>query len=122
MTCEVCAAPALSVSGVWRGACVFCHSPLTGGTDPAGLLDYVGARLPGARVRHGLLGRGPVQEVRLQAGGELFRGRLRNEVLELEPEPDPAAWVDRLLAALSRGAASDADLREAVSHAGWALR
>lgn len=118
-TCEVCSAPALPLAG----ACVFCRTPLSEQPpELAGLLDYVAARLPVAEARRGLFGRGPVRRLRVEASGERFQARFRRHGLVLEPELAPAAWVDRLLAALSRRAASDGDVRAAVSRAGWALR
>lgn len=118
-SCDVCSAPALALSG----ACAFCRTPLpVAFQEPAGLLDYLAARLPVAEAGRGLFGRGPVRRLRVEASGERFRARLKGGALRLEPELEAAAWVDRLLAALSRRAASDGDVREAVSRAGWALR
>lgn len=115
MSCEVCAAPPLPLAG----ACVFCRSPLPAEADAAGLLDYLAARVPGARVRRsGVLRRGPVGDLRV-AG---LRGRLRGERLVLQPEAAPAEWADRLLAVLSAQAAGDPGARAALSRSGWALR
>jgi hypothetical protein len=117
--CEVCSAPALPL----EGACVFCRSPLDGerATD-SGLLDYLGERVRQARVRRGLFGRGPVRKFDVEAGGERFSARLRPEQVALRPELDLELWVDRLLAGLSRDAAADAELRTAMTRAGWRLR
>ena len=88
-----------------------------------GLLDYLALHLPKARTqRSGLLGRGPVQRFELQAGGESFAGRFRKGELVLSPVLAPPAWTERLLVALSREAAADAEVRRAVSRSGWALR
>ena len=40
----------------------------------------------------------------------------------LSPVLAPPAWTERLLVALSREAAADAEVRRAVSRSGWALR
>lgn len=118
-TCDVCSAPALAISG----ACVFCRTPLPHSPlELAGLLDYLAARLPRAEARRGIFGRGYVRRLRFEASGERFQARLKRSGLRLEPELEPAAWVDRLLVALSRRAAADGDVREAISRAGWALR
>jgi hypothetical protein len=88
-----------------------------------GLLDYLALHLPQARVRRGgLLSRGPVQRFELRAGGEGFGGRFRKGELVLAPALPAAAWTEKLLVALSREAAADADVRRAVSRSGWALR
>lgn len=119
MICEVCSAPALPLEGV----CVFCRSPLEDGrAGEDGLLDYLGERIARARVRRGLLGRGPVRRFDVEAGGEKFSARVRPEELALRPELELELWVDRLLAGLSRDAASDPDLRTAMTRAGWRLR
>lgn len=118
MSCAVCGAPAFPRAG----ACVFCRSPLGDGNAPPGLLDYLAARVPGARAKRGFLGRGQVREVRVEVDGEAFSARLRRGRLRLAPELQPGEWVDRLLTVLSRKAAVDADYRDAVSRAGWALR
>jgi len=72
--------------------------------------------------RGGFLGRGSVRRLELQAGGESFTGRFRRGELELTPRLPATAWTERLLVALSREAAGDADVRRAVSRSGWALR
>jgi len=119
MTCAVCSAPAFQLDG----ACVFCRSPIDSGPAPAAdLIAYLALRLPRARARKGVLGRGSVRGVTVQAGGEPFSARLRKEQLELQPELDVALWIDRLLAALSRDAVAEPEIREAVIHAGWRLR
>ena len=88
-----------------------------------GLLDYLALHLPNARTRRGgLLGRGPVQRFELQAGGERFAARFRKGELVLAPALAAPAWTERLLVALSREAAADAEVRRAVSRSGWALR
>jgi hypothetical protein len=117
MTCEVCQAPALQV----EGACAFCHSPLAASGEGDGLLDYVAAHLPRARVRRNLIGRGPVLRIEVSAAGTLFKGRLRSDQLELIPEPEPARWSANLVLALARDAAADHELRKALSRSGWAL-
>lgn len=119
MKCEVCSAPALPVGG----SCVFCHAPLGDGAAPPGLLDYLAERLPGADTkRSGLFRRGRVRELAVTAGGEVFKARLRGGRLRVIPESEAGAWVDRLLAAVTEDAASDVDLRAALSRAGWAHR
>jgi hypothetical protein len=119
MSCEVCSAPALEAAG----GCVFCRSPLPRGVEETdGLLDYLAQRVPDATAKRGLFGRGGVRELRVEAAGQRFRARTRKDGLRLEPELEPAEWADRLLAALSRRAASDGDVRDAVSRSGWALR
>jgi hypothetical protein len=118
-SCTVCGAPPLART------CVFCHTPQRAFTAPTvvGLLDYLARHLPQAEVqRGGFLGRGTVRRLELQAGGESFTGRFRHGELELTPRLPAAAWTDRLLVALSREAAADADVRRAVSRSGWALR
>ena len=119
MICEVCSAPALPL----EGACVFCRSPLDGErASDSRLLDYLGERVTSARVRRGLLGRGPVRRFDVEAGGERFSARLRSERVELRPDLDLELWVDRLLAGLTRDAAADAGLRSAMTRSGWRLR
>lgn len=115
MTCSVCGAPALP----YRGACVFCRTPLDAEPDPAGLLDYLAGHLPAARVRRGVFGRGPVRAIALDVGGRHFRGRLRNEQLVLEPDSAPAEWCESLLGALRFEAASDHDMRRQLARSGW---
>jgi len=117
--CEVCSAPALPL----EGACVFCRSPLEAQTaGEADLLDYLAERVGPARVRRGLFGRGPVRRLELEAGGEKFSARLRSEQTTLRPDLELGLWVDRLLAGLSRDAASDPELRRAMTRSGWRLR
>ncbi len=119
MTCDVCAAPALPLDG----ACVFCHSPLKGRGSPADLVEYLAERIPGADPRRGgLLRRGPLRELTFRPGGVPFRIRLKKGEVRLQPDIEPASWADSLVRALSRQAASDPDLRAAISHAGWDLR
>ena len=118
-SCGVCGAPPLA------RACVFCHTPARSYSSPTvvGLLDYLARHLPHARVqRTGLLGRGPVRRFHLHAGGEDFEARFRKGELALQPASPPADWANRLLAALSRDAAADPEVRRAVSRSGWALR
>ena len=120
MSCSVCSAPALELDG----ACVFCRSPLrdSNGADAA-LLEYLAQRLPVARARRQLLRRRrQVRALSVRAGGESFTACLRKDGLELQPELEAPLWVDRLLAALSRDAAGEAEVRDAVIHAGWRLR
>lgn len=117
MTCSVCGAPALPVDG----ACAFCQSPLAEEGEGEGLLDYVAAHVPTARGRRGLIGRGPVTRLRVEAGGRRFSGRLRKGELELEPESDPRAWAHELVRALAADAAADHELRRALTRSGWSL-
>ncbi|HEY8643569.1 MAG TPA: hypothetical protein VIO84_12470 [Candidatus Dormibacteraeota bacterium] len=117
--CTVCGAPPLARS------CVFCRTQHRSFTAPTvvGLLDYLALHLPQARAqRGGLLGRGSVQRFEVQAGGETFAARFRKGELVLAPLLAPPAWTERLLVALSREAAADAEVRRAVSRSGWALR
>ena len=119
MICPVCAAPAFPL----EGACVFCHAPLAGEeADAAELLDYLAEHVPSANVKHGALHRGPLTEVSFDAGGKVFRARMRKDELDLEPPVSLTAWIDLLLTRLSDGAAQDAALRRAVLRSGWALR
>lgn len=118
MSCEVCGAPPLRTDG----ACVFCRSPLPEAPDPARLLDYLASRYRGARVRRGPFRTGTVRALTILAAGEVFRGRRVRARLVLQPESDPAAWADGLVAALSRDAVRDGEVRAAVTGAGWALR
>ena len=118
MSCAVCSAPPLPLDG----ACVFCHSPLADGPDPAGLLDYLSARIPAARSRRGILRRGPVSDLRIEVAGTVYRGRMRRDAVELVPDLEPARWVEALLRELSRRAAREPALRSAMSRSGWALR
>ncbi len=118
-SCAVCGAPPLAP------ACVFCRTPAHSFSDPTvvGLLDYLALHLPDASVqRSGLLGRGPVRRFQIHTGGEDFDARFRKGELALRPEGPPADWANRLLAALSRDAAADPEVRRAVSRSGWALR
>jgi hypothetical protein len=103
-------------------ACVFCHAPLVERDQPDELLDYLVEHIPIAHVKRGHLNRGPITELSIDVDGRSFHARLRNEVLELAPEVDLAAWVDLLLMKLSEAAAGDHDLRRAVLRSGWALR
>jgi len=115
VTCQVCRAPSLPMHGV----CVFCHSPLGAGTELGGLLDYLAGSLPGIDVkRRGLVRKGPVRELR---SGE-HRARLGRAGLALTPDRGAAQWVDSLLSELSRKAAADGGLRQAMTRAGWAFR
>jgi len=115
VTCQVCRAPSLPL----RGVCVFCHSPIAADTDLGGLLDYLAKQLPGVVVkRRGLVRRGPVSELRSDG----HRARLAGHGLALTPDRSAAEWVDSLLAELSRRAAADGGLRQAMTRAGWAFR
>jgi hypothetical protein len=59
----------------------------------------------------------------LLAAGRSYHGRLRRGGgLQLEPSAEAAAWVDGLLADLSREAAGDRTVRSALTHAGWDIR
>ena len=118
MNCAVCSAPALPL----EGACVFCHTPITGEDDTTELLDYLVERIPVAKVKRGHLNRGPITELVLDIAGRSFRARVKNEQLELLPPVHLTAWVDLLLTKLSDAAAVDPDLRRAVLRSGWALR
>jgi hypothetical protein len=118
LSCTVCSAPALPL----EGACVFCHTPITGGDETAELLDYIVERIPAAKVKRGHLNRGPITELVLEIAGRSFRARVKNEQLELLPPVHLTAWVDLLLTKLSDAAAVDPDLRRAVLRSGWALR
>jgi hypothetical protein len=119
LRCETCGAPAVLLGN----ACVFCRTPVADSHAPADLLDYLGARLPTARVkRYGLRGRGPVRELKLLVGDQAFEACVKRGRLVLLPDLPPARWVDRLLQSLSVVAASDADLRSDLSRAGWQLR
>lgn len=119
MRCEVCGAPPLPLAG----ACAFCRAPLEAEADASGLVDYVASRLPFARATgSGLLRRGPIDDLRVEAAGTRYRARVRGGQLRLEPEAPPAEWVDGLVAALSRNAATAPSVRSAVTRAGWALR
>ena len=104
------------------GACVFCRSPLGDGRAPADLLDYLAERIPGAVVRRGLFGRGRVRDLVVEAGGERFRARIRRGRFVLQPPAGEGAWVETLLKHLAADASGDAELRGALSRAGWALR
>jgi len=118
LNCAVCSAPALPL----EGACVFCHTPITGEDDTTELLDYLVERIPVAKVKRGHLNRGPITELVLDIAGRSFRARVKNEQLELLPPVRLSAWVDLLLTKLSDAAAVDPDLRRAVLRSGWALR
>jgi hypothetical protein len=118
LKCEVCGAPSLPLDGT----CAFCRSPLVADADPDGLLEYLASRLPGARTSRGLLGRSPLRDVEMKAGGIRYGAELRAGRLRLRPQAPPAEWVDHLLRDLSREAATNPRLRSAVTRAGWALR
>src|SRR5438105_14068267 len=118
MNCTVCSAPALPIVA----ACVFCHAPLVESDEPDELLDYLVERIPIAQVKRGHLNRGPITELAIDVDGRSFRARFKNEVLELAPAVELAAWVDLLLVKLSDASAGDHDLRRAVLRSGWALR
>jgi len=88
------------------------RTPVADSHAPAELLDYLAARLPAAQVkRFGLRRRGPVRELTVAVGSDVFTANGREGRLELTPDLAPANWVDRLLAALSAEAAGDARLR-----------
>lgn len=118
MTCPVCAAPPLPLGAM----CPFCRSPLADLSDATGLLDYMAARLPGAEVSRGPLGRGPVRKLVTRHAGQTFSGRLHRGELELSPGLPPANWVNTLLKVLSVEARSDHVVRSALMKAGWDLR
>ena len=103
-------------------ACVFCHAPLVERDAPDELLDYLVERLPIAHAKRSHHNRGSVTELAIDVAGRSFRARVKNEVLELMPAVELAAWVDLLLTKLSDAAAGDHDLRRAVLRSGWALR
>lgn len=116
LQCSVCQAPRLPLGA----GCVFCRSPLAGGPDPAGLLDYLAVRLPNARAaRRGILRRGRVHRLAARYGGQSFTGRVRRDNLDLSPGLPVEIWVDTLLTALSRDARTDHEAREAMTRAGW---
>lgn len=104
-----------------EGACAFCRSPLTRSGDATGLLDYVAAHVPGAHARRNLIGRGPVRRLQITIGDRTFTGRLRRGGLEVAPGLEPELWAADLVAELGRAAASDHELRRALSRSGWAL-
>ena len=119
MRCETCGAPAV----ILDNACVFCRTPVSESHAPAELLDYLGPRLAGADVkRFGFRRRGPVRELSVTVGVTTFTARVVRGRLQLSPTLAPAAWVDRLLTALSQEATGDAALRARLSRAGWKLR
>jgi hypothetical protein len=118
MICPVCSAPALTLEGI----CVFCHSPLSHGDDPAELLDYLTEHIPTAKIKRGHLNRGPITELVVDVAGRSFRARWKNQELQVVPPVRLTAWVDLLLTRLSDAAAADPDLRRAVLRSGWALR
>jgi hypothetical protein len=118
MNCTGCSAPALPIDD----ACVFCHAPLCERDSPDELLDYLVERIPIAQARRGHLNRGPITEVAIDVDGRSFRARVKNDILEVAPAVELAAWVDLLLTKLSDAAAGDHDLRRAVLRSGWALR
>lgn len=118
MNCAVCSAPALPIDD----ACVFCHAPLVERDDPVELLDYLAEHIPAAQAKRGHLNRGPITELSIDVNGRSFRARLKNDLLELAPAVELAAWVDLLLTKLSDAATSDHVLRRAVLRSGWALR
>jgi hypothetical protein len=114
----VCAAPPLPSAG----ACAFCGAPLDGDGTVTGLLDYVAARVPGAEAGRGMLGKGPVRELRVRLGGADLHVRLRRDGLELAPAVEPEAWVGLLVSAFTAAASADHGLRRALSRTGWAWR
>jgi hypothetical protein len=118
MNCPVCSAPALPIDD----ACVFCHAPLVDRDEPHELLDYLVERIPIAQAKRGHLNRGPITELSIDVDGRSFQVRVRNEMLELRPAVELAAWVDLLLIKLSEAAAANHELRRAVLRSGWALR
>jgi hypothetical protein len=119
LSCPVCSAPSFPLDG----ACVFCHSPLTGNDDdPNELLEYLAEHVPGANVKRGHLSRGPITEVAFGVGDRTFRARWKKEELELQPPVELTAWLDLLLTRLSDRAMHDAALRRAILRSGWALR
>jgi hypothetical protein len=118
MNCPVCSAPAMPIDD----ACVFCHAPLVDRDEPHELLDYLVERIPIAQAKRGHLNRGPITELSIDVDGRSFVARVRNDVLEVRPAVELAAWVDLLLTKLSDAAAANHDLRRAVLRSGWALR
>lgn len=126
-TCLVCRAPEIDLDG----ACAFCRSAIESGQQEgaaregeqlSGLLDYLAARLPALETGRGVLGRGPVRELRATVGGEEYQARQRKDGLELLPSAELPAWVDMLVASFTRAAAADHELRGALSRTGWAWR
>jgi hypothetical protein len=69
-----------------------------------------------------LLDRRSLREVVIVAAGADYRVSRQGEALRFVPRAPASEWVDRLLRDLSRDAAGDAQLRAAVTRAGWALR
>ena len=118
MRCEVCTAPALPL----EGACVFCHSPLPYEGDAYELMDYLVERLPAAKIKRGMMNRGPITELVMDVGDRHFRARWLKDQLILEPAVELTAWLDLLLSHLSDAAAVDANLRRMITRSGWALR
>ena len=118
MRCGVCGAPSLPL----LGACAFCRSPLADTPDTNGLLEYLAQKLPTASVSRGLLDRRSLREVRIVAAGADYRVSRQGQGLRFGPEAPAPEWVDLMLRDLSRDAAGDAQLRAAITRAGWALR
>jgi hypothetical protein len=126
--CPVCRAPEVEL----HRRCAFCGSEIEsagdGGpnanhqTEMTGLLDYLATCLPSAQAGRGMLGKGPVKELRVGFGAERYQARLRKDGVELLPSAEPAAWIDMLVASLTEAAAGDRELRAALSRAGWAWR
>jgi len=81
--CETCGAPAVLLGN----ACVFCRTPVADSHAPAELLDYLAARLPAAQVkRFGLRRRGPVRELTVAVGSDVFTAKVARGRLELTPD------------------------------------
>jgi hypothetical protein len=79
-------------------------------------------RLPDADVKRSWFGRGSLSELSVDAAGSTFVLARRPGGLRMRPPAPPAEWVDLLLAALSKQAAGNAQLRSRMTRAGWALR
>lgn len=85
-------------------------------------MDYLMERIPAAKIKRGLMNRGPITELIIDVGDRHFRARWVKEELILEPAVELTAWLDLLLAHLSDAAAADAGLRRMMTRSGWALR
>ena len=85
-------------------------------------MDYLVERLPAAKIKRGLINRGPITELVMDVGDRHFRARWLKDQLVLEPAVELTAWLDLLLSHLSDAAAADANLRRMMTRSGWALR
>ena len=85
-------------------------------------MDYLMERIRAAKIKRGLMNRGPITELIIDVGDRHFRARWVKEDLILEPAVELTAWLDLLLAHLSDAAAKDPNLRRMMTRSGWALR